>query len=58
MADRVWSVAVSADPAAVDKLGDTLAAKGDKAGAKALWSKLAETAPSYADSSSMGAKLR
>ncbi len=58
MADRVWSVAVSADPAAVEKLGDTLAAKGDKAGAKALWSKLAETAPSYADSSRMGAKLR
>jgi len=47
MADRVWSVAVSADPAAVDKLGDVLAAKGDKAGAKALWAKLAETAPSY-----------
>ncbi|HME91925.1 MAG TPA: hypothetical protein VKE49_10910, partial [Myxococcaceae bacterium] len=58
MADRVWSVAVSGDPAAVDKLGDALAAKGDKAGAKALWAKLAEAAPTYADSSGIRAKLR
>jgi tetratricopeptide (TPR) repeat protein len=58
MADRVWSVAVSGDPAAVDKLGDALAAKGDKAGAKALWKKLAETAPTYAKSSGLSAKLK
>jgi hypothetical protein len=58
MADRVWSVAVSADPAAVEKLGDVLAGKGDKTGAKALWKKLAETAPAYAQSSGLSAKLR
>jgi len=58
MADRIWSVAVSGDPAAVDKLGDVLAAKGDKAGAKSLWKKLAETAPSYAQSSGLSAKLK
>ncbi len=58
MAERVWSVAVSADPAAVDKLGDALTAKGDKGGAKALWAKLAETSPSYANSSGLRAKLR
>ena len=58
MADRIWSVAVGGDPAAVDKLGDVLAAKGDKAGAKALWKKLAETAPTYAQSSGLSAKLK
>jgi tetratricopeptide (TPR) repeat protein len=58
MADRVWSVAVGADPAAVEKLGDALAGKGDKAGAKALWKKLAETAPTYAQSSGLAGKLR
>jgi len=58
MADRVWSVAVGSDPAAVEKLGDALAGKGDKAGAKALWKKLAETAPTYAQGSGLAAKLR
>ncbi len=58
MADTVWSVAVNADPAAVDKLGDTLAGKGDKAGAKALWKKLAEASPAYAQTVGLGAKLR
>jgi tetratricopeptide (TPR) repeat protein len=58
MADRVWSVAVSADPAAVDKLGDFLASRGDKEEAKALWTKLGETAPSYADSSGLRRKLK
>ncbi len=48
MADRVWSVAVDADASAVDKLGDTLKAKGDANGAKALWTKLAASAPAYA----------
>ncbi|HYR54822.1 MAG TPA: hypothetical protein VEM39_01815 [Myxococcaceae bacterium] len=58
MADRVWSVAVGADPGAVEKLGDALAGKGDKSGAKALWKKLAETAPAYAQGSGLAAKLR
>ena len=56
-ADRVWGVAVSSDPAAVDKLGETLKAKGDARGAKALWTKLAASAPDYAASASLQAKL-
>ncbi len=47
MADNVWRVA-AADPAAIDALGDTLKAKGDADGAKALWQKLKDTAPAYA----------
>ncbi|HEX4803776.1 MAG TPA: hypothetical protein VFV14_09700 [Myxococcaceae bacterium] len=58
MADRVWSVAVEADPAAVEKLGDALASKGDKAGAKGLWKKLSESSPSYAQRSGLSAKLK
>jgi len=42
----------------VEKLGDALAGKGDKSGAKALWKKLAETAPAYAQGSGLAAKLR
>lgn len=57
MGNRVWQVAVSADPAAVDHLGDTLKAKGDADGAKALWTKLAQTAPSYAAKSGLKKKL-
>jgi hypothetical protein len=56
MADRVWQVAVSADPAAVDKLGDTLKAKGDEKGARALWSKLAQTDPAYAQRAGLSSK--
>ncbi|OJH40128.1 tetratricopeptide repeat protein [Cystobacter ferrugineus] len=56
-AERVWGVAVSSDPAAVDKLGETLKAKGDTKGAKALWTKLAASAPDYAASASLQAKL-
>jgi hypothetical protein len=56
-AERVWSVAVGSDPAAVEQLGDTLKAKGDAQGAKALWSRLAAAAPDYAASSSLKAKL-
>ena len=58
MADRVWSVAVEADPAAVEKLGDALASKGDKAGAKALWKKLSESSPSYAQRAGLAAKIK
>ena len=47
MADNIWRVAVTSDPAAVDALGDRLAAKGNQAGAKALWNKLLATAPDY-----------
>ena len=56
-ADRVWGVAVSSDPSAVDQLGETLKAKGDTRGAKALWAKLAADAPDYAARASLQAKL-
>ena len=56
-ADRVWGVAVGGNPAAVDQLGETLKAKGDVKGAKALWTKLAESAPDYAAKASLQAKL-
>ncbi|MFY0529025.1 hypothetical protein ACN28I_39655 [Archangium gephyra] len=56
-ADRVWGVAVGSDPAAVDQLGETLKAKGDAKGAKALWTKLAASAPDYAARASLQAKL-
>ncbi|MFP2933694.1 tetratricopeptide repeat protein, partial [Pyxidicoccus sp. 3LG] len=57
MAARVWGVAVQADPAAVDKLGDTLKTKGDAKGAKALWEKLATDAPDYSNKAGLQAKL-
>jgi tetratricopeptide (TPR) repeat protein len=57
MAARVWGVAVQADPAAVERLGDTLKAKGDGKGAKALWQKLASDAPDYANKAALQAKL-
>lgn len=47
MAENVWRVA-SQTPEAVDALGDRLKAKGDGDGAKALWTRLAETVPGYA----------
>jgi hypothetical protein len=47
MADNVWNVAAQ-DPAAIDALGDALKAKGDEAGAKQVWQRLAATVPSYA----------
>jgi tetratricopeptide (TPR) repeat protein len=56
-ADRVWGVAVGGNPAAVDQLGETLKAKGDVKGAKALWTKLAESAPDYAAKAALQAKL-
>ncbi len=57
MADRVWSVAVQADPQAVETLGDTLAKKGNAKDARALWAKLAETAPAYAEKANLQKKL-
>src|SRR6218665_1971312 len=56
-ADRVWGVAVSSDPAAGDQLGETLKSKGHTRGAKALWAKLAASAPDYAARASLQAKL-
>jgi tetratricopeptide (TPR) repeat protein len=56
MADRVWGVAVSSDAAAVEKLGDTLMAKGDAKGAKALWAKLLQSAPDYPNKAALQAK--
>jgi hypothetical protein len=57
MADRIWSVAVGSDPAAVDALGDVLLAKGDGKGAKALWAKLKDSAPGYPQKAALEAKL-
>ena len=58
MADRIWGVAVNSDAKAVDSLGDALKAKGDANGAKALWTKLAGTAPGYAQSAGLAAKIQ
>jgi tetratricopeptide (TPR) repeat protein len=57
MADRIWMVAVQADPHAVDSLGDTLKSKGDARGAQSLWQKLASTDPGYAERASLKQKL-
>jgi tetratricopeptide (TPR) repeat protein len=57
MADRVWGVAVGADPAAVETLGDFLARKGNAKDARALWAKLAATAPDYAAKVNLEKKL-
>jgi tetratricopeptide (TPR) repeat protein len=56
MADRIWGVAVGSDAAAVEKLGDTLMAKGDSKGAKALWAKLLLSAPDYPNKAALQAK--
>jgi tetratricopeptide (TPR) repeat protein len=58
MAERVWGVAVEADPAAVDALGDLLARKGNTKDARALWTKLEATSPAYAQKASLEKKLR
>jgi tetratricopeptide (TPR) repeat protein len=47
MADNVWNVATQ-NPDAVAELGDALKAKGDVEGAKALWTRLKDSVPSYA----------
>jgi tetratricopeptide (TPR) repeat protein len=47
MADTVWNVAIQT-PDAIAELGDTLKAKGDVEGARALWQRLRESVPSYA----------
>ncbi len=57
-ADRIWGVAVESDPAAVEKLGQALQAHGDARGAKAVWTKLAASAPDYAKRSGLGARLQ
>lgn len=46
MAQNVWGVAVQS-PESLDALGDMLAKKGDKEGAKLLWQRLKDTAPQY-----------
>lgn len=47
MADNVWRVAAQT-PDAVVELGDSLKAKGDVEGARAVWQRLKETVPEYA----------
>ncbi|ADO74350.1 tetratricopeptide repeat protein [Stigmatella aurantiaca] len=56
MADRIWGVAVGTDAAAVEKLGDSLRARGDERGAKALWTKLLSSAPDYPNKATLQAK--
>lgn len=58
MADRVWGVAVQSSPAAVEALGDTLQAKGNAQEARAVWSKLSESAPAYPGAASLKKKLQ
>ncbi len=55
-ADRIWSVAVESDPKSVDALGDLLKQKGNAKGAKALWAKLAASAPEYARQAGLAQK--
>ncbi|MBZ4330543.1 tetratricopeptide repeat protein [Corallococcus interemptor] len=57
MGARVWSVALESDAGAVEKLGDTLLAKGDAKGARALWEKLAQDVPNYPNKAALQAKL-
>ncbi|TSC32433.1 lipopolysaccharide assembly protein LapB [Corallococcus sp. Z5C101001] len=57
MGARVWSVALQSDAGAVETLGDTLLAKGDAKGAKALWEKMTQDAPDYPNKASLQAKL-
>jgi len=57
MADRVWQVAVSSDPASVDALGDRLSKAGNRESARALWTKLQTSAPDYASRSGVQKKL-
>ncbi|MCY1047079.1 hypothetical protein OV208_37605 [Corallococcus sp. bb12-1] len=57
MGARVWSVALQGDAGAVEKLGDTLLAKGDAKGAKALWEKLSQDVPNYPNKAALQAKL-
>ncbi len=57
MADRVWDVAVSSNPESVDALGKALQARGDAAGARSVWTKLAATNPAYAQQAGLKARL-
>jgi tetratricopeptide (TPR) repeat protein len=58
MADNIWRVAVSSDPAAVDALGDRLLQRGNAADAQALWTKLVASAPEYSARSGVEKKLK
>ncbi|MEN9796684.1 MAG: hypothetical protein RL653_380 [Pseudomonadota bacterium] len=58
MADRVWGVAVSSDPAAVAALGDRLEAAGQAAEARALRERLVQSAEGWSGRDAVRAKLR
>jgi tetratricopeptide (TPR) repeat protein len=58
MADNIWRVAVTADPASVDALGDRLLQRGNGADAQALWTKLMASAPEYSARSGVDKKLK
>lgn len=47
MADNVWRAATET-PDAISALGDTLKAKGDAEGARAVWQRLKDSVPAYA----------
>lgn len=57
-ADRIWTVAVQSDPAAVEMLGVTLQANGDTQGAQQLWKRLADSAPDYARQTGLAERLK
>ena len=57
-ADRIWTVAVTSDPSAVDALGRTLRDRGDAKGAKAIWSRLAASDPGYAERAGLLDRLK
>jgi tetratricopeptide (TPR) repeat protein len=58
MADRVWSVAVSSDPAAVASLGDRLDSAGQAAAARTLRERLVQSAAEWGGVDAVRAKLR
>lgn len=58
MADNVWSVAVQGDPRAVEALGERLKELGDGAGAKAVWSKLAQSDAEYARRANLAGRIQ
>lgn len=58
MADRVWGVAVSSDPAAVASLGDALESAGQVAAARTLRERLVQSAAGPGGVEAVRAKLR
>lgn len=58
MAKRVFLVAVSTDPSAVDALAERMKENGNLELAKTLWTRLAELNPRYAAQANLEAKIK